>query len=434
MTQPAATVVPADTAWMFLATALVLLMTPALGFFYGGMVRAKNVLNTMMMSVASLGVVGIAWAMLGYGLAFGTGGDWVGDLSYAGLRGVGLEARGTIPHLLFMAYQGTFAIVTAALISGAIVERMRFSSYLAFIVLWMLGVYAPVAHWVWGGGWMSRLGVLDYAGGTVVHVNAAAAAVVAAVVLRPRRDYARRALLPHNVPYVLLGAALLWFGWFGFNAGSALGVSAAAGLAFVNTFLAPMAALVVWMLLDMRRSGRVTAVGAATGLVVGLVAVTPAAGFVSPLSALLIGALAAVPCHFAIQYRSRTALDDSLDVLAAHGIGGITGALLTGVLAERAWGGVDGLVGGNPKQVALQAMGVVVAALYSIVATFTILKLVSLALPLRSRASDEAVGLDVALHGEEAYARGEGAVLVRQTAAAPAVAPAALNTAVAGGD
>src|SRR5215217_8139978 len=252
----------ADTAWMLVSTALVLLMTPALAFFYGGLVRSKNALNTMMMSFISLGFVGVLWAMIGYSLAFSTGNDWIGDLSYALLSGVGLEAKGTIPHSLFMSYQGTFAIITAALISGAIVERMRFSSYLAFIVLWMLGVYAPVAHWTWGGGWLSHLGVLDYAGGTVVHVNAAAAALVAALVLRPRRDYARRALLPHNVPYVLLGAALLWFGWFGFNAGSALGVNAAAALAFTNTFLAPMATLLVWMLLDLWRGGRATAVGA----------------------------------------------------------------------------------------------------------------------------------------------------------------------------
>jgi Amt family ammonium transporter len=424
--------VAADTAWMLLATALVLLMTPALGFFYGGLVRAKNVLNTMMMSVASLGVVTLVWALVAYSLAFDGGNDWLGGLAFAGLRNVGLDARGTIPHLLFMAYQGTFAIVTAALISGAIVERMRFGPYLAFIGLWAATVYAPIAHWVWGGGWMSRLGVLDYAGGTVVHVNAAAAAVVAALVLKPRNDYARRALLPHNVPYVLLGASLLWFGWFGFNAGSALAVNGAAALAFVNTFLAPAATLLVWMLLDLRRTGRATAVGAATGIVVGLVAITPAAGFVSPANALVIGAIAAIPCYFAIAWRSRTALDDSLDVAAAHGIGGITGALLTGVFAEKAWGGVDGLIGGHPGQVGLQLMGIVVAALYSGGMTFGILKLVAFALPLRSRQRDEAVGLDVSQHGEEAYARGEGAVLVRPGVSAPTPMPQPAAVAVAG--
>jgi Amt family ammonium transporter len=430
---PPPAVVPADTAWMLLSTALVLLMTPALAFFYGGLVRAKNALNTMMMSVAALGVVTIVWALVGYSLAFDTGSGWLGGLAFAGLRGVGLEARGTIPHILFMAYQGTFAVITAALISGAIVERMRFGPYVAFIVLWVVAVYAPVAHWVWGGGWMSRLGVLDYAGGTVVHVNAAAAAVVAALVVRARGDYGRRAFLPHNVPYVLLGASLLWFGWFGFNAGSALSASGAAALAFTNTFLAPAAALAVWMVLDAVRGGHVTAVGAATGVVVGLVAITPAAGFVSPASALLIGAIAAVPSHFAISWRSRTALDDSLDVAAAHGVGGVTGALLTGVFAEKAWGGVDGLIAGNGQQVLLQAAGVLVAAAYSGVATLGILKLVAVVMPLRSPSREEAVGLDVGEHGEEAYARGEGAVLVRQGAtAAPSPSAAPIPATVAG--
>ena len=230
-----------DTAWILVSTALVLLMTPALGFFYGGLVRKKNALNTMMMSVCALGFAGIAWALLGYSFAFGRGNAWVGDLSMAFLRNVGLDAHGTIPHLLFFAFQGTFAIITAALISGAIVERMRFGPYLAFLTLWTLFVYAPLAHWVWGGGWLATLGALDFAGGTVVHINAAAAALVAALVLKPRRDYARRAVLPHNVPFTLLGAGLLWFGWFGFNAGSALAANGTAALAFANTMFAPVA-------------------------------------------------------------------------------------------------------------------------------------------------------------------------------------------------
>src|SRR5688500_14271150 len=225
----------ADTVWMLVATALVLLMTPAVGFFYGGLVRAKNALNTLMMCVAALGVVGVAWALLGYTLAFGEGGALVGGLGHAGLRGGGLEAKGTIPHVLFMAYQGTFAIVTTTLIAGAVVERMRFGPFLAFIVLWMLGVYAPVAHWVWGGGWLAGLGVLDFAGGTVVHINAGIAAPIAALVVGARKDFGRQAMLPHNVPFVLLGAALLYFGWFGFNGGSALAANGAAALAFVNT-------------------------------------------------------------------------------------------------------------------------------------------------------------------------------------------------------
>src|SRR6266496_5533712 len=302
----------ADTAWLLISTALVLMMTPALGFFYGGMVRAKNALNTLMMSFSALGFVGLAWAFFGYSVAFGHASRWCGGGEYFFLRAVGLEAQGTIPHVLFFAYQGTFAIITAALISGAIVERMRFGSYLAFLFLWGIVVYAPVAHWVWGGGWLSRLGALDFAGGTVVHVNAAAAALVAAFVLAPRKDYARQAILPHNVPFTLLGAGLLWFGWFGFNAGSALGANASAALAFTNTMLAPVATLVVWTLLDLFRSAKATAVGAATAIVVGLVAITPAAGFISPLSALLLGAAAAFPSYAALLWRARTRLDDSL--------------------------------------------------------------------------------------------------------------------------
>ena len=406
----------ADTVWMLVATALVLLMTPALGFFYGGLVRSKNVLNTMMMSVASLGVVGLVWALVAYSLAFADGSSYLGGPQFLLLQGVGFEAKGTIPHLVFMAYQGTFAIITAALISGAVVERMRFGPYLLFIALWAIVVYAPVAHWVWGGGWLGRAGVLDYAGGTVVHVNAAVAAFVAATMLRPRRDYGRQALLPHNVPYVLLGAALLWFGWFGFNGGSALGVGRGASLAFVNTFLAPMATLVAWMAIDLLRTGRVTAVGAATGIVVGLVAITPAAGFVSPVGAMAIGALAAAPSYFAIVWRARTSLDDALDVVAAHGVGGATGALLTGVFASAAWGGTDGLLAGRAEQVGLQVMGLAVAAVYSGAATFALVKLVGAVLPIRSNARGEAIGLDITEHGEEAYTHGEGTVLVLPTA------------------
>src|SRR5687767_9227928 len=268
-----------------ISTALVLLMTPALAFFYGGLVRSKNVLNTMMMSFVSLGVVGVLWALVGYSLAFSGSGSWLGDFAFAGLNGVGLEAKGTIPHVLFMGFQGTFAIITAALISGAIVERMRFSAYVAFIALWAVAVYSPVAHWVWGGGWLARWGALDFAGGTVVHVNAAAAAFVAAMVVGKRSDYGSVSILPHNVPFVLLGSGLLWFGWFGFNAGSAVAANGIVGLAFTTTMLAPAATLVVWTFCDMLRSKRATAVGAATAIVVGLVAVTPAAGFISPMNA-----------------------------------------------------------------------------------------------------------------------------------------------------
>jgi ammonium transporter, Amt family len=400
---------PADTAWMLISTALVLLMTPALAFFYGGLVRPKNALNTMMMSFVSLGFVGVLWAVVGYSLAFAPGNDWIGDLSRVFLRGVGLEPQGTIPHLLFMCYQGTFCIITAALISGAIVERMRFSAYVTFISLWSIVVYAPIAHWVWGGGFLAKMGALDFAGGTVVHVNAGVAALVAAYLVGRRRDYRSKALVPHNVPFTLLGAGLLWFGWFGFNAGSALAANGIAALAFTATMLAPAGTLVVWVVLDAIRSKRSTAVGAATAIVVGLVAITPAAGYVGPMSAITLGALAAFPSYFGLLWRARTNLDDSLDVVAAHGLGGTVGALLTGVFAQKSFNGVaDGLLFGNPGQLGIQALAVGSAILYSGVMSFVLLKLVGMVFPLRASESDEAVGLDVCMHGEEAYVHAGG--------------------------
>jgi Amt family ammonium transporter len=422
----------ADTAWMLVSTALVLLMTPALAFFYGGLVRSKNALNTMMMSFISLGFVGVLWAVVGYSLAFAPGNNYLGDLSRVFLRGVGLEAQGTIPHYLFMAYQGTFCIITAALISGAIVERMRFSAYLTFIVLWALAVYSPVAHWVWGGGWLADMGALDFAGGTVVHVNAGIAALVAAIVVGKRSDYPGSGLLPHNVPFTLLGAGLLWFGWFGFNAGSALGASPIAGLAFVTTFLAPMGTLVVWTLLDYMRTGRPTAVGAATAIVVGLVAVTPAAGFVGPMSAIALGAIAAVPSYFGLIWRAKTTLDDSLDVVAAHGVGGTVGALLTGVFAQKALNGIaDGALFGNPAQIGIQAMAVGVTIVYSGVVSFLLLKLIGLVIPLRASGDDEAVGLDISNHGEEAYVHGEASSAMTSHAGAVKHVPAPLRSELA---
>jgi len=369
--------------------------------------------------------VGVGWALLGYSLAFADGTPLIGGLGRAFLQGVGLDPQGTIPQVLFMAFQGTFAIVTAALISGAIVERMRFPAYVAFITLWSIAVYAPLTHWVWGGGWLATLGALDFAGGTVVHINAAAAALVAAIVLGPRKDYARQALLPHNVPFTLLGAGLLWFGWFGFNAGSALAASGQAALAFANTMLAPCATLLVWTLLDMRRNGKVTAVGGATAMVVGLVAITPAAGLVSPFSGLLIGALAAPFSYYALLLRARTRLDDSLDVVAAHGVGGTVGSLLTGVFAEKAWGSTaDGLLAGNPRQLGIQLLAALVAIAFSGSVSFVLFKLVALVTPLRVPAREEGLGLDVSQHGEEAYARDEGAILILPEATAPNAAPA----------
>ncbi len=404
-----------DTAWLLVSTALVLMMTPALGFFYGGMVRAKNALNTLMMSFSALGFVGLAWALFGYSVAFGHASPLCGGGEYVFLRGVGLEAQGTIPHVLFFAYQGTFAIITAALISGAIVERMRFGPYVAFITLWSLIVYAPVAHWVWGnGGWLSKLGALDFAGGTVVHINAAAAALVCAVVVGSRKDYARQAMLPQNVPFTLLGAGLLWMGWFGFNAGSALAANQTAALAFTNTMLAPTATLVVWTMLDLVRNSKATAVGAATGIVVGLVAVTPAAGFISPRAAIVLGFVAAFPSYFALLYRARTRLDDSLDVVAAHGVGGVVGALMTGILARKSWNaaGADGAMAGHWSQLGVQAIAIAATLLYSGALTFVILKAIALVTSLRATVREEGLGLDFSQHGEEAYSRGEGAILL----------------------
>jgi Amt family ammonium transporter len=398
---------------MLTSTALVLLMTPALAFFYGGLVRSKNALNTMMMSFISLGFVGVAWALIGYTLAFSTGNDWIGDMSHLFLNGVGTGPEGaivplTIPHMLYMCFQATFCIITAALISGAIVERMNFKAYVTFITLWSIVVYGPIAHWVWGGGWLAKMGALDFAGGTVVHVNAGVAALVAAMVLGRRQEYPSSSMLPHSVPLTLLGAGMLWFGWFGFNSGSAVAANGIAGLAFTTTLLAPAATLVVWTFLDLMRSGKPTAVGAATAIVVGLVAITPAAGFVSPMSAILLGGIAAVPSYLGLIVRVKTSLDDSLDVVAAHGVGGTVGALLTGVFAQKAFNGVqDGLLFGNPAQLGIQATAVAAAIVYSGAMSFVLLKLIGLVMPLRAKAAEEAEGLDISQHGEEAYLHAE---------------------------
>jgi Amt family ammonium transporter len=402
--------VPAgDLAWMMASTALVLLMVVGLAFFYGGLVRRKNVLNTMMMSFVALGVVGLTFAAVGYSLAFAPGSAWLGGFAHAFLRGLGTAGGSGLPALLGFAFQATFAMISAALISGAVVERMRFGAYMLVIALWSVVVYAPLAKWVWGGGFLQQLGALDFAGGTVVHINAGVAAAVLAVLLGRRRDYGRKAMLPHQVPYTLLGAGLLWFGWFGFNAGSAQAADATAVLAFVNTLLAPAATLVVWALFDMARGGRVTAVGIATGMVVGLVAITPAAGFVGPSAALAIGALAALPSYLIMLWRARSRLDDALDVFAAHGVGGISGALLTGVFASRAWGAP---VDGSLTQLGIQALAVTCALVFSAVGTLAVAGLVGLLTPLRADADTEAQGLDVGMHGEEAYTDGEGALLL----------------------
>ncbi len=404
-----------DTAWMLAATALVLLMTPALGLFYAGLVRAKNTLNTFMMSVGALGVVTLTWAIVGYSLAFDHGSGFVGGLHYTFLHDVTLAPRAGlhIPHLLFMAFQATFCIVTSALVSGAVVERMRFGPFLVFVGVWSVVVYAVLAHWAFGGGWLQHQGTLDFAGGVPVEMASGFSAFAAAVVVGARNDYGRQALLPHNTVYVLMGAGLLWFGWFGFNGGSGFAAGSSSVLAFTNTLLAPASALVVWFGLDLARDRRVTAIGAATAIIVGCVAITPAAGYVSPTWAMLLGAIASLPSYAIILWRPRTRLDETLDVLAAHGVAGMTGILFVGFFAQLAWNGTaNGLLYGNPAQLAHQAIAVLAAPAYAFGATFVILRVIGLFTPLRVTGREEAVGMDVSQHGEEAYTTGEGAILV----------------------
>jgi Amt family ammonium transporter len=404
-----------DTAWMLAATALVLMMTPALGLFYAGLVRSKNTLNTFMMCVAAIAIAGVTWALLGYSLAFDGEGALIGGLGHFALDGVGFEPRGegTIPHLLFMAFQGTFCIITVALISGAVVERMRFGAFMVFAALWSVLVYAVLAHWAFGGGWLAAQGTLDFAGGVPVEMGSGFSALAAALVVGARKDYGRQALLPHNAVYVLLGAGLLWFGWFGFNGGSGLGVGDASVLAFVNTLLTPACALITWFALDLIRGRQVTAIGAATAIIVGCVLITPAGGFISPGWAMVLGFLGALPCYAMIVWRPRTRVDETLDVLAAHGVAGFTGILFLGLVAQVGWNGVaDGLFYGDAGQFWSQALAAIVTPAYAFIVTFVLLKLVGAVMPLRATAHDEAVGMDVVQHGEEAYVTGEGAILV----------------------
>ena len=403
-----------DTAWVLVSSALVMLMLPGLAFFYGGLVRGKSSLNTLMMTMAALGIVSVQWMLFGYSLAFAPGLPIIGGLQWAGLSSVGADPNATysatIPHLAFSVFQVMFAAITVALVSGAVVERMRFRVYLLFVLLWTTVVYDPLAHWVWGeGGWLRSLGALDFAGGTVVHVSSGTSALVAAIMLGRRRDFGRAGLVPHNVPFTVLGAGLLWFGWFGFNAGSALAANGVATNAFVTTHTATAAALTTWMLIDLIRSGRSTAVGAATGAVVGLVAITPAAGFVTPLAAIAIGAIAATASYFAIQLRARTGVDDALDVFACHGVGGTVGALLTGVFATKAVNaaGGDGLLAGNPHQLVVQLLAVGATMALAAGATGLILGALQAVAKLRIPLADEISGIDLAEHGEEAYHGGD---------------------------
>ena len=403
-----------DTAFMLVCAALVLFMTPGLAFFYGGLVRSKNVVNTMMMSFVAMAVVAVQWVLVGYSLAFSPGdgpvGSLVGSLRWFGLSGVGLDPNpdyaGTIPHQLFMIYQAMFAIITPALISGAVVERMRFKAYVLFIVLWSTLVYDVVAHWVWGiGGWLHSMGALDFAGGTVVHINAGVSALVAVLVLGPRSVFPHRATPPHNLTLALLGAGMLWFGWFGFNSGSALASGALATAAFVSTNSAAAAGMLAWIVLDTVVKGKPTAIGAITGAVAGLVAITPACGFVTPLSAVAIGFLVTFVCYWMLNQRVKWNLDDTLDAFSVHGLGGIFGALVTGVLATKAVNpaGSDGLLYGNAAQLGVQALAVLCTIVYAGGMTFLLLKVVNLVTRVRSEELHEEEGLDLVEHGEKGY-------------------------------
>lgn len=425
----APTVSPGDTAWVLISTALVLLMVPGLAFFYGGLVRTKSALNTMLMSLGALGVVTVQWVLFGYSLAFGPGSSWIGGFEWLGFSGVTAAPNPTysalLPHLLFAAFQAMFAGITVALFSGAIIDRMRFVAYLAFGVIWTTIIYDPLAHWVWGdGGWLRKLGALDFAGGTVVHISAGTTAVVLALFLGPRRDFKRIPNVPHNVPFALLGAGLLWFGWFGFNAGSALAADGIAANALVTTHAAAAAGMLTWLVLELVKGGRATAVGAATGAVVGLVAITPAAGFVTPLSAILMGVLAAPFSFFALHYRPKTRLDDTLDVFACHGVAGIMGAVLTGVFASKAVNpaGADGLLHGNPGLIGVQVLAVVATIAFAAIASTLILFALRAVMPLRVPVEVEVQGIDLAEHGEEAYHGGDLSDLTgRKTALGDAV-------------
>jgi len=415
-----------DTAWVLISSALVMLMTPGLAFFYGGLVRNKNVLATIMHSFIVIGLVSVLWVIAGYSLAFGPDhGHFIGGLDWFGLRGVGQEPSDTyattIPHQAFMIFQMMFAIITPALITGAFAERARFSTFLVFMAVWSLIVYAPVAHWVWApGGWLLDRGALDFAGGTVVHVNAGVAALAAALLYGKRLGYGREPMEPHDISMVVLGAALLWFGWFGFNAGSAVASNGVAANAFVVTHVATAAGALTWTLLSWIFLGKPSVVGAAAGAVAGLVAITPASGFVDTMPALAIGVGAGTLCYFAVRLRARLGLDDSLDVVGVHGVGGAWGAIATGIFAVATVGGVDGALHGNVGQLGTQFVAVGATMGYSFVATLVILKVLDLTLGLRVSEEEELLGLDIAQHGERAYAYefGAGALAISQPLAA----------------
>ena len=390
----------ADTAWVLISSALVLFMLPGLALFYGGMVRRKNVLSSMMHSFVALGIITIEWVVIGYSLAFGEGNWFIGGFEHAFLRGIDLNSvTGTIPTYAFIAFQGMFAIITPALISGAVVGRIKFSAYIAFIALWGLIVYAPVAHWVWGGGFLTGV-ALDFAGGIVVHVTSGISALALLLFLGKRKGYGIDAIKPHNVGLTLLGTGLLWFGWFGFNAGSALAADKIAALAFMTTFIAPAAAGLSWMAIEWIHIGKPTALGFATGIVAGLATITPVAGFVTPMAAIVVGLIAGFVCYKAVMLKGKLGYDDSLDVFGVHGIGGLTGALLGGVFASV---GATGLLYGNSHQLLLQFEGVMITLIYSAVCTIVIGFVLDKTIGLKVSESEENIGLDTTQHGESAY-------------------------------
>jgi Amt family ammonium transporter len=402
-----------DVAWVLAATGLVMIMTPALGFFYGGLVRRKNLISTIVQCIIIFAVMSLVWALWGYSMAFAPSVNGIfGDLSYIGLNNVGAAPNPvyatTIPALLFFAFQLKFAAITPALIIGAFAERIRFKSLLIFIVLWATLIYAPIAHWVWGiGGWLKMLGVIDFAGGLVVHISAGVSALAAALVIGRRKGLERTSnMRPNNVPYVILGASILWFGWFGFNGGSALRADELAVSALVVTNLSAAAAGVSWMVVDWLKKGKPSAVGISVGAVCGMVAITPASGFVAPMPAIVIGLVAGVLCNYVSNWRARTRLDDSLDVFACHGVGSMWGMVATGLFASTLINasGPNGLLFGNPIQVAIQAFAVVVVAAFAFVGSYVILKAINLVTALRVSAEDEETGLDLSQHGEDAYA------------------------------
>jgi Amt family ammonium transporter len=397
-----------DTAWILISSALVLLMTPGLALFYGGMARRKNLLSTIMMSFAIMGLIGIIWVLWGYSLSFGDDkGSFIGGLNFLGLANVGMEPSGTyastVPHLAFMAFQGMFAVITVALITGAVVERIKFGALMIFSALWMTVVYAPVCHWVWGGGWLGGLGALDFAGGAVVHINAGISALALVIVLGKRKGFSKDIMEPNNIPLVALGAGLLWFGWFGFNAGSALTAGGLASSAFVATNLSAAAAGFTWMVISWIH-GRPSLLGTITGAVAGLVAITPAAGFVKPIAAIPIGIVVSVICYYSIiLMKKKFHFDDSLDVFAVHGMGGIWGALATGIFASASVGGVSGLIEGNGMQVLTQLVSIAAVGAFAFAATWLLGKLIDITVGLRVGQQEEIVGLDLSQHGERAY-------------------------------